>query len=181
MNRAVRHCRCMRGTILQVNVSRGGIPKRPVAEAWIRASGLDGDSWAMPQIHGKPNQKVLIITAESIAEVNALEYSLFPGALGENLTVEGLDRAALRAGQRFRAGDAVIELTKLRTPCATLNVYGRGVQAHLMDSAARAGDTTSPTWARSGFYARVIEEGIVRPGDIIALDASVERSVHASE
>jgi len=171
----------MRGIILQVNVSRGGVPKTAVPEAWIRATGLDGDAWAMPRIHGKPNQKVLIVTMESIAEVNALGYSIFAGALGENLTVDGLDRTALRTGQRFRAGDALIELTKLRGPCATLDVYGRGIQALLMDGAARAGDTASPTWARGGFYARVVEEGIVRPGDIIALDASVERPVNASE
>ena len=169
----------MRGTILQVNVSRGGVPKRPVTEAWIRTGGLDGDSWAHPRFHGTPNQKVLLITAESIAEVNAFGYSLFNGALGENLTVDGLDRSALRTGQRFRAGAALIELTKLRRPCATLDVYGPGIQSHLMDKQARDGDPASPVWARGGFYARVLEEGLVQPGDIIALE--VDRPVNASE
>jgi MOSC domain-containing protein YiiM len=159
----------VRGSIVQVNVSRGGVPKRPLPEAWIRADGLDGDSWNYAR-HGTPDQKVLIVTTEAIAEMVALGYPLFAGALGENLTVDGIDRRHLRTGQRLVAGDAVIQLTRLRTPCDTLNVYGRGVQKHLMDKAARAGDPNSPTWARGGFYARVLREGIVRTGDIIALD-----------
>lgn len=157
------------------------MPKRPVAKAWIRLRGLDGDSWAHPRFHGTPDQKVLLVTAESIAEVNQLGFNLFPGALGENLTVQGLDRSALRAGQRFRTGAALIELTKLRRPCATLDVYGTGIQAALMDKLARGGDTVSPVWGRGGFYARVLEEGPVRPGDIITLDGSVDPPADASE
>ena len=32
------------GRVLQVNVSAGGVPKRPVAEAWVDRLGLAGDA-----------------------------------------------------------------------------------------------------------------------------------------
>ena len=66
---------------------------------------------------------MLLITAEAIAELNARGFSLYYGALGENLTTHGIDRRLLRAGQRFRVGSAVIELTHVRAPCATLDTY----------------------------------------------------------
>jgi MOSC domain-containing protein YiiM len=98
---------------------------------------------------------------------------LFPGALGENLTTAGIDHKALRGGQRFQAGSVLLELTKVRVPCRTLDVYGPTIQAELYDRAVKAGDVTSPRWAMSGFYARVVEPGRIIPGDIIRLVDSV--------
>ena len=106
---------------------------------------------------------------EGIDEVIAQGFGLFPGALGENLTTRGLDRHALRLGQRLRAGQASIELTQIRTPCATLDVYGSGIQAALYDARVQAGDASSPRWGLSGFYASVIQPGTVKPGDVITV------------
>jgi MOSC domain-containing protein YiiM len=159
----------MIGSVLQINVSPGGIPKRPISEAIVTAAGIRGDGWAHPDIHGGPNQALLVITSEGIDELIAQGYPLFPGALGENLTTLGLDRRLLRAGQRFRAGEVFIELTKRRAPCATLNVYGPGIQHAIFDSQVNAGDSSSPRWGLSGFYARVLRAGTIRPGDPITL------------
>ena len=49
--------------------------------------GIQGDSWAHPQIHGGPRKALLIVCAEAIDELRAEGYPVFPGALGENLTV----------------------------------------------------------------------------------------------
>ena len=57
---------------------------------------------------------------EAIEELKALGYPLYPGALGENLTTEGLDRTSIRVGQHYRAGDAILEITKLRQPAHDL-------------------------------------------------------------
>jgi MOSC domain-containing protein YiiM len=156
------------GTIVQVNVSRGGIPKRAIPSGDVTEAGIKGDSWRFP-FHGGKRQAVLLITIEGLEEVIAQGFALFPGALGENLTTRGVDRNALRLGQRLRAGQAVIELTKIRAPCATLDVYGPGIQAALYDAQVMAGDSSSPRWGLSGFYASVIQPGIVNPGDAIAL------------
>jgi len=102
-------------------------------------------------------------------ELIAQGFSLFPGALGKNLTTRGLDRRELRIGQRFRVGEAEIELTQIRTTCATLDVYGSGIQAAIYDARVQAGDPESLRWGASGFYASVVQPGTVRIGDPIAL------------
>jgi MOSC domain-containing protein YiiM len=162
------------GSILQINVSGGGVLKRAIAEAEITPLGIAGDLHAHPQIHGGPLQAILLITAEGIDELNALGFPLFYGALGENITTRGLDRRTLRAGQRYRAGQAVIELTRIRIPCATLEIYGTGIQKAMYDHLVKAGDPASPRWGLSGFYASVLQPGTVRTGDpILLLDQAV--------
>ena len=151
-----------------MNVSRGGLPKRAVREAMITTQGLEGDSWAHPRIHGGPSQKVLIVSAEVVDDLAARGFPVFYGALGENLTVRGMAVESLRAGQTWRAGEALLELTEVREPCAAMDVYrhadGRRVQRELYDTRVANGDTASPLWARSGFYASVRRAGLVSPG-----------------
>jgi MOSC domain-containing protein YiiM len=151
------------GTIVQVGISRGGVPKLPVPEAVVGPLGLEGDSHAHPQIHGGPGKAVLIIIHELIER----GYPLFPGALGENLTTRGLDRRQLRIGQQLRAGSAMLEITRPRGPCATLDVYGAALKGEI-----KADDPSSSVWGLSGFYARVLSPGIVRSDDIIEVVAT---------
>lgn len=164
----------MTGTVLQVSISRGGVPKRAIPEGDVTPLGIAGDAFDHPQIHGGPRQAVLLITAEAIAELTALGYPLHPGALGENITTLGVDRAQWRAGQRWRVGQAIVELTKVRAPCDTLSVYGAGIQKAVYDAQVKAGDPSSPRWALAGFYASVVQPGIVRQGDpVVLLDQMV--------
>mgnify|MGYP000844039809 FL=1 len=99
-------------------------------------------------------------------------YPLYPGALGEHFTTAGLDRREIRLGDRFRAGQAVIEISKMRVPCATLNVFnGEGrppIQEVVFDKRVKAGDPSSPYWGLGGFYARVVRDGLIRSGDRIS-------------
>jgi len=156
------------GTILQVNVSRGGIPKRAIPSGDLTAAGIAGDAWHHP-FHGGTRKAILLVTIEGIRELSSKGFPLFPGALGENLTTRGLDRRALRLGLRLQVGDAAIELTTIRTPCATLDVYGTGIQAAMYDARVQKGDPESPLWGLSGFYASVVQPGSVRSGDAIVV------------
>lgn len=159
----------MTGWVVQINVSPGGVPKRPIAEAEVTPEGIRGDSWAHPDIHGGPNQAVLLITSEGIGQLIAQGYPVFPGALGENLTTIGLDRRQMRIGQRYRVGEVMLELTKMRAPCTTLDVYGSSIKNAVYDAQVKAGDASSPRWGLGGFYARVLKSGFIRPKDIIEL------------
>jgi len=133
--------------------------------------GLEGDGHAHPHIHGGPDKAVLLADAAAVDELAARGYPVFYGALGENLTVRGLDRRALRAGQQFRAGGAIIELTRIRVPCASLDIFGPSLAGEIYDPRVQAGDANSPRWAMSGFYARVLRAGPISTDDIITLMA----------
>jgi MOSC domain-containing protein YiiM len=156
------------GIVVQVSVSRGGVPKRAIPSAELTERGIVGDAWRYP-FHGGRRQAILLVTAEGIDELVSQGFPLFSGALGENLTTRGLDRRELRFGHRLRVGTAAIELTRLRTPCATIDVYGSGIQAAMYDARAQAGDAGSPRWGLSGFYASVVQPGTVNPGDEIGI------------
>jgi MOSC domain-containing protein YiiM len=159
----------MTGAVLQVSISAGGVPNRAIECGDVTVGGIAGDGWRHRQIHGIPKRAILLMTAEGLDEIKAMGYPVYPGALGENLTTRGLDRRALRIGQRFRCGAAVIQLTELRFPCGTLSVYGKGIQAAIWDARAMKADPSSGVWGLSGFYAAVMEPGILRPGDSITL------------
>lgn len=160
----------MQGVILQVNLSPGGLPKRPVPEAFLTPLGFEGDSVAHPAIHGGALKAVLLVTAEGVDELIARGYPLFYGALGENLTTRGLDWRMLRSGQRFRAGEAIVELTTLRQPCGSLDTYSPELKKEIFEKDMQPGH---PAWGLGGFYAAVLKPGWVRAGDPIVLSEIV--------
>lgn len=156
-----------------MNVSAGGIPKLPIAEAYLAVTGLAGDSWAHPKFHGGPKQAVLLITAEGLEELRDQGYAVHPGALGENFTTQGIDRRRIQLGAQLRVGATLIEITKMRVPCATLDRFNKPaipkIQEALFDRQVKAGDTSSRRWGLGGFYARVIEPGLVKTSDPITV------------
>lgn len=159
----------MTGVVVQVSASAGGVPNHAVDCGQVTARGIAGDGWRHPQFHGTPGRAILLITSEGVDQVRVMGFPVYPGALGENLTTRGLDRRALRIGQRFRCGTAAIRLTEVRVPCGTLSVFGDRIQAAIFDALAMKGDSSSDVWGLSGFYASVLEPGILRPGDSIVL------------
>jgi len=156
----------MTGDITQLNISPGGIPKRELLHATLTPLGLEGDSWAHPKFHGGPKQALLLIGQEVIDELNAFGYRLYPGALGENLTTRNLSYAQMQSGQIFRLGSSCeIELTKLREPCRTLDIYNLPNLGKIQKLLKLEG--------RGGWYARVLKSGPLFPGDTISLWAQV--------
>lgn len=145
----------MRGTILQVNISPGGIPKLPIAEGRVGALGIEGDSCRNTKYHGGPKQALLLISIEDIETLRRPGFPIEAGTLGENLTIQGIDMRAARIGDRFQAGEVILEITKPRQPCKTLDQVRPGIQKEL-------------TSGKGGFYASVLKGGLIRPGDIIA-------------
>jgi len=164
------------GRVVSVNVSPGGVPKLPVTAAWVGRLGLDADAHNEPEpVHGGPDQAVSLYSVEAIARVAADGHQAFPGAYGENLTIAGIDWGALRAGDRLEIGDdgLSIELTDMAGPCQTI--------AHwFVDRRiARISPNLHPEDAR--WYARVLAEGRVAPGDRVAIERADRVEVAARE
>jgi MOSC domain-containing protein YiiM len=160
-------------TILQVNVSLGGLPKRAIVGGFIGALGVEGDRHGKAELHGGPRKAVLIASAEMIDELAARGFPVFYGALGENLTMRGLDFRELRIGDRLRAGGAMLEITAPRTPCATLDVYGPAIKEAIFDRQVKDLDPHSPRWGMSGLHTAVLAPGPVGPGDPVEVLAKL--------
>jgi MOSC domain-containing protein YiiM len=163
----------MQGTIIQVNISPGGLPKRAILGGLVTPLGIEGDLHAHPNIHGGPRKAILLIASETVDELVARGYPLFYGAMGENLTTRGIDVRNLRIGDQLRAGGALLEITQPRGPCSALDVYGESLKRDIYDLRVKEHDHTSPRWGTSGLYAAVVSPGPVGPGDIIALVAAL--------
>jgi MOSC domain-containing protein YiiM len=155
------------GTIIQINISPGGLPKYPVETAEVQQLGIVGDDHRNKKYHGGPQKAILLIASEVIDALREEGWPLFYGALGENFTTRGVDSRLWTAGQRFQCGSAVLELTTPRQPCLNLDVYGKGIQQRIFDKRVKNLDLSSPVWGMSGFYASVIRPGKVQKMDII--------------
>ena len=159
----------MSGRVVSVNVSPGGVPKRPIPRAWVSASGLEADAHAEAEpMHGGRTQAVCLYSVEAIARVAADGHRAFPGAFGENLTIEGVEWGDLRAGDRLRVGGGgpggglVLQLTDFAAPCQTIAHWFLGRRI------ARISPKAAPRDAR--WYGRVIAEGWVAPGDAVEVE-----------
>ena len=81
--------------------------------------------------------------------------SVEPGAVRENITVDGDDVQQWPIGQRVRAGDAEFEITMVCDPCHRMDELRDGLRAELD--------------GKRGMLARVVESGEVAVGDEIEL------------
>ena len=141
--------------ILSVNISEGGIPKRPVQQCVVTMNGLEGDGHDHDK-HNSPDRAVSLMDHEILLQLIEEGYTLCPGAIGENLTVEDLHVQTLEPGDRLSfSGGVEIELVEARRPCFVLDPLGESLKKEIV--------------GRSGYLARVITEGTFEPGESIAV------------
>lgn len=154
------------GTIAQINVSNGGVPKLPIPEPEVGERGITVDRQADLVHHGSPDQALCLFSLEVIEALQAEGHPLAAGSSGENITVSGLDWASLVPDVRLRLGDdLVIELTSYTTPC--------NVNAQWFSDGDFNAINVKRHPDRSRIYARVLESGTIRRGDPIAVLAEV--------
>jgi MOSC domain-containing protein YiiM len=148
----------MRGRIVQINVSPGGVPKRAVPRARVLRSGIEGDAHRHSELHGGPERALCLYSVEQIEALRGEGHPIEPGALGENLTVAGLDWPAVQPEDFFRLGeDVLVQITRFTSPCLTV----RG--AFLDGAYSRVSEKQHPGWSR--VYARVLVPGEIVTGD----------------
>ncbi|MDQ0132309.1 MOSC domain-containing protein YiiM [Neorhizobium galegae] len=150
-----------------------GIYKSPVnAAVMIDGLGLVGDAVCNTKHHGGEDQAILLEGSLTLDWWAAeLGRDLAPGTFGENLIVEGLDNRDVAAGDRFHIGEVVLEASCARSPCNTFAVK-MGDPAFV--KTYKDGD-------RPGIYCRVIQPGMVSPGDPVRHELYVGERVTIAE
>ena len=136
------------------------VPTEPAVK--VTRHGLEGDVIVSKRHHGGPDQAVYVYGGADYSWwMEELGKEVTPGTFGENLTIGELESARFHVGDYLHIGTVTLQVTSPRIPCGTF--------------AARMND---PQWvkrfryaARPGLYCRVIEEGYVRAGDPVLVEA----------
>ena len=150
------------GTVHQLSVSSGGVPKLPVAEARVHRGGMAGDAQADRRHHGGPERALCLFSLERVEEFRAEGHPIAPGSTGENVTITGLDWSRVVPGARLRLGDEVlVEISSYTTPCRTNAQWFAGGDFNRMNHQLHPGC--------SRVYARILDEGLLRSGDRVEL------------
>jgi MOSC domain-containing protein YiiM len=150
------------GTIHQINISPGGVPKLPVPEGAVTSEGIRGDWHNDTRDHGGPDRALCLFTLEEIQRLRAEGHPIFSGSTGENITLAGIPQAALVPGARLALGDeVVVEITRYTTPCKTIT------ESFSDGDFTRISQKLHP--GESRVYARVLREGTVRVGQPVRL------------
>ena len=148
------------GIIASINVNpKGGVPKFPIESTRLCFTGVEGDRQNDLKHHGGPERAVCIYSLELIDALIHEGHSINEGAVGENLTISGIDWSRLKPGSILSIGESEIEITSSATPCKTI--------AHVFSDSyfSRISEKKHPGWSR--LYARVKIEGTVKKGDIV--------------
>ena len=146
----------MTGTVAAVCTSDRRGRKTVQKQIVLRSDhGIEGD------VHAGPwHRQVSLLDEESIEQMRAKGLSLPDGAFGENIVTRGIDLMSIPEGGRIEVGSGVVlELTQHGKECHTrCSIY------------YQAGDCIMP---RRGVFARVVQGGVIRPGDPLCYEHDV--------
>lgn len=115
-------------------------------------------------IHGRSEsiRQVLLMDQETLEE-----FGIAPGRARENITTRGIVLGSLPLGQRLRAGEALLEVTKPCSPCHQMDEIRQGLQEALR--------------GRRGLLCRVVEPGRIRRGDRIEIEQKTRAPHHSGD
>ncbi|MFD4637447.1 MOSC domain-containing protein [Lentzea sp. NPDC058436] len=138
----------------------GPLQISPVGPKGSAGGGVAGDSIADWTVHGGEYQAVYGYAREDLDRWQSeLGVTLDNGQFGENLTTQGIDHTNALVGEHWRIGTALLEVTGPRIPCRTFAEF----------LGQRGWVKRFTREARPGAYFRVLEAGLVGPGDEITV------------
>jgi MOSC domain-containing protein YiiM len=118
--------------------------RRAVSLPYVQAveGGFEGDHHT-----GSSKRRQILLMSGSVLD----ELGVEPGAIHENVVIDGLDVMALEKGRQLRLGDAVVSVTIPCEPCVQMDRVRYGLQESLEN--------------RRGMFVKVLVPGMVRVGD----------------
>lgn len=138
-----------------VNISeKKGVIKHPIEKGFFKINhGLEGDAHA-----GNGNRQVSFFGEESIEKMRATGVEgLCSGKFVENITTEGIVLFELPIGTKLRVGEVLFKVTQIGKECH------KGCKIMKL-----VGDCIMP---REGLFAIVLEEGYIKAGDEVIVEA----------
>jgi MOSC domain-containing protein YiiM len=170
--------------LLSVNVARpriigavhgepvlSGIDKHPLTAGtvFVGATDIVGDEQADLSVHGGVDKAVYAYPSDHWPWWEREHgLSCAPATMGENLTLAGADESHVHIGDRFRWGDALLEVSQPRGPCYKLAIHTRRADAPQIMTLS----------ARCGWYYRVLEQGDAAVGaPLVRVHKSASTSV----
>ena len=157
MSEQTKQSVCPTGVVKAICISdKRGIEKRAIEEGHFLVDfGIEGDAHA-----GHWHRQVSLLSYDKVRVFNERGANVIDGAFGENLVVEGIDFRSLPVGTRLYAGTVLLEMTQIGKECHShCAIY------------KRMGECIMP---KEGVFARVIREGIIRPGDVMRVEPPAE-------
>jgi MOSC domain-containing protein YiiM len=94
--------------IVQLNISPGRVPERPVPSVRVTILGLQDDAQRDQEHHVGPDRALCLCSQERIRALRAEGHPITPGSIGKNLTIEGADWRAVTPGRYLLLGAEVI-------------------------------------------------------------------------
>ncbi|QFK73207.1 MOSC domain-containing protein [Pradoshia sp. D12] len=134
----------------------------------VSKTNLEGDKQSDLNHHGGPDKAICVYPSEHYPYWSEKIGQLFKaGDFGENLTIFGLTEDKVRIGDILKADGCLFQVTQPREPCYKI--------------AARHNIDQLPFWIRasgySGYYLRVLEEGILTKGSVIEIIDRAPQSI----
>ena len=141
-----------------------GIVKLPRGDqVGVTPLGLENDEIADLSVHGGPDKAVYGYAASRYpawaAEFPELAISFRAGAMGENLTIAGMDESDICVGDVHAIGTALLQACQPRQPCVKFALRHNN---NLLPKAMVCNGF-------SGWYYRVIRPGALTAGDAVIL------------
>ena len=149
------------GTVEQLNVSGGGVPKTPVDSVEVDFRGITSDKQNNRVHHGRPFQALCLWSAEIIDDLAAQGHPIAAGKAGENVTTRGIEWTSLTMGTQLRIGDVLAQISAMAVPC------GHQAQWFTDRDYSRLHHENGDI---SRLYATIIEPGTITTGDAITVE-----------
>ena len=144
-------------------VPSGFVKTARTGEVAVTPQGLDGDEQANLTVHGGLEKAVYGYGASRYPvwarEFPALAENFTGGAMGENLTITGMDETGICVGDVHAIGSALLQVCQPRQPCFKFAL--RHGNKFLPKAMVRLGF--------SGWYYRVLKTGRLKAGDALTL------------
>jgi MOSC domain len=149
----------LEGSVTGLFISGGGVPKRSVDQVTVGQRGVEGDTQASRNHHGRAWQALCLWSGEVVDALIAEGHPIYPGAAGENVAVRGLAWADVLPGTLLQIGSVTAEVSCYTLPCSQNAQW-------FSDRDFERIHHRSPGH-RSRLYASVIEPGSISVGDVV--------------